>query len=314
MGAILNTTFPIYGAIAIGFAMVRFGAARGSDMQALGGFVMNVALPALLFVSLASRDFSQIFHPGYVLAMCLGGLATMALVFLWFTLTGVDPARRALAVMGCTCPNSAQIGYPILLLALPDIAGVVLALNFLVESLILIPLCLFLVDAARGAPETGPLHRIAAILLGLLRRPMIIALLAGLAVSLSGVALPDAIQRLATMLGSSAAAVSLIAIGGGLVGLPMRGNRALAAQIAAGKLLLHPAIVTLAAVVLSLLGLTTLSGDFFTAAVLSAAMPMFGIYVMLAQEQGLGGAASIAMLTATTGGFFTLSVLLGLLT
>ncbi len=314
MTAILGITFPIYATIAIGYGLVRFAGFRDRDMRVLGTYVMNVALPALLFSTLAGRDFAQIFHPGYVLCFLAGGLATIALAYLWFTLTAIDPARRALAVMGSSCPNSGFVGYPIILLALPQSAGIVLALNLLVESLVLIPICLVLIDAARGPAQTGWARRIGGIFLGVLRRPLMIGLLAGLIVSLTGATVPAALHSLVSMLAASAAALSLIAIGGALVGLPLRGNRALAAQIAAGKLLLHPALVALAALILPALGLVALPADLHAAVILSAAMPMFGIYVVLAQEQGLQGAASIAMLAATSGGFFTISALLALLT
>ena len=48
--------------------------------------------------------------------------------------------------------------------------------------------------------------------------------------------------------------------------------------------------------------------------ILSAAMPIFGIYTVLAQKHHLEGAASLAMLGATTGAFVTLNILLFVLT
>ena len=53
-----------------------------------------------------------------------------------------------------------------------------------------------------------------------------------------------------------------------------------------------------------------LSPDMSTAFILSAAMPMFGIYALFAQEHGQEGMASIAQLVATAGSFATLSGLL----
>jgi len=50
------------------------------------------------------------------------------------------------------------------------------------------------------------------------------------------------------------------------------------------------------------------------ALILSAAMPMFGIYTVMAQDYGHEGLASIALLGATAASFFTLSGLLILLT
>jgi len=218
------------------------------------------------------------------------------------------------AVLGTACPNSGVIGYPVMLLAFPDIAGVVLALNFLVENVILIPICLILMDMARGGAPVALHRRVGAILWGLLRRPMVIGLLLGLAVSLLRLPIPGPADRLLEMLAASASALALVVIGGSLVGIELRGNRLRAVQVAGAKLLVHPAMVALAALALPALGLAALPPDLHAAVILSAAVPMFGIYPVLAQQLGLEGPASIAMIVAVTGAFFTLSGLLVWLT
>lgn len=309
MGAILAITFPIYAAIALGYVVVRMGWFSAGDMRTLGKYVLNIALPSLLFNAVASRDLGDVLHPGYMAVFLLGGLATILLAYLWFSMTAPDATRRAVAVMGSACPNSGFIGFPVMLLVFPDIAGVVLALNFLVENVILIPICLILMDLSRGKGHTSVTRQILMILWGVAKRPMVIGLALGILVSLSGVALPDPATRLFKMLAASASALSLVVIGGSLVGLPTKGNRALALQISAGKLLLHPAMVALALVALAAVGVT-LPADMAVAVVLSAAMPMFGIYSVLAQEHGLEGLASIAMLVATSAAFVTLSAFL----
>ncbi|MDU9004168.1 AEC family transporter [Sedimentitalea todarodis] len=172
----------------------------------MGNSVLHIAMPALLFRALATRDFAQEFQQGYVLAYLGGGLSVIVVAYLWFTLKDIDPVRRALAVMGRSCSNSGFVGYPIMLLAFPDVAGIVLALNMLVKNIPLNPLCLVLIDFVHR--QTGECHG------------------ARLGVSLS------------------------------------------------------------------------------------TAMPMFGLYVVFAQEQGLEGAAPIAMLVATSGGFLLLNALM----
>jgi predicted permease len=205
------------------------------------------------------------------------------------------------------------VGYPVMLLVLPDIAGPVLAMNFMVENFLIIPLGLIFLELSR--PRAG--RGVAAIVLGIFRevatRPFVVGLLLGLAVSLSGLALPEAVTRFTTLLAGAASAVALVVIGGTLHGLPLAGNRLLAGQIALGKLVLHPAMVALAAAALPALGLAPLSAEMRTAAILSAAIPMISIYVVLAQPYGHGGVASLALLFATAGAFVTLSVLLALL-
>ena len=93
----------------------------------------------------------------------------------------------------------------------------------------------------------------------------------------------------------------------------LQGNRLLASAIAAGKLVLHPAMVALAVLAMPLAGFAPLPDDLRIAAILSAAIPMFGVYVVLSQPYGHGGIASLALLLATAGSFVTLTALLALL-
>jgi malonate transporter len=72
-------------------------------------------------------------------------------------LLGQDRMTAAFSAMGMSCPNSGFVGYPIMLLTFPSIAGTVLALNMFVEK------CLHhsgAADACRtrqGAAEGHPL-------------------------------------------------------------------------------------------------------------------------------------------------------------
>lgn len=314
MGAILTITFPIFALIGIGYGAVRAGLFAASDMKTLGKYVLNIALPALLFNTVATRDLNEVLNLGYVVVFALAGLLTIGVTYLWFTLQGTGPARRAIAVMGSTCPNSGFVGYPVMLLVFPDLAGVVLALNMVVENFLLIPLCLIFLEASRDRQGKSLLRIAGGIILGVLRRPMVIGLMLGLLVMLSGLPVPPMITRLMEVLATSSSAIALFVIGGSLVGLPIVGQRSLAAQIVAGKLLVSPAMAGLVLLTLPLIGLPLLSGDMAVAVVLSMAMPMFGIYTLLAQDYGHEGIASIALLGATAGAFFTLSALLAILT
>ncbi len=310
MTSILAITFPIYAAIALGYLVVKKGWFEKAEMRTLGKYVLNIALPMLLFNAVASRDLGEVIRPGYIAVFALGGLATIVVSYVLLTLRGATPERRALGVMGSSCPNSGFVGFPILLLTLPDLAPVVLALNFLVENLLLVPVCMLLMEIASGK-ASGPLWRKAGgLILDVLRTPFLIGLLLGVLVSLSGVSLPEPVTRLSGLLAASASALSLVVIGGSLVDLPVHGNKGLATHITLQKLILHPALVALTALALTGAGLVYLDGDMLKAVILSAAMPMFGIYVVLAQKQGLEGAASLAMLFATSGAFVTLSLLL----
>lgn len=313
MIAVFEITLPIYAAIAIGYLSVWKGWFDGQDMRSLGSFVFKLALPALIFTSVATQDPRTVFQPGYVLAYGLGGLATITASFIWFRAVGSEPERSALGVMGCTCPNSGFIGYPIMLLAFPDVAGTVLALNVLVEQILLIPICLLLLEATEGSNGQGLGRRLCGILWNLLKIPTVIAMLAGLAVSMLGIPLAEPVVRIPDMFLAAAGAVSLVVIGGSLVGLPMQGNWNLAAQVTVGKLILHPAMTALVALLIVATGLAPLKPELFAAVILSSAIPMFTSYTVFAQQRGLQGAASLASLAGTMGAFVTLNLLLWIL-
>ncbi len=312
---ILAITGPIYLCIALGFAAVRWRVFTPADMRVLGKFVIQFALPALLFNALASRPIGELMQPAYLLAFGVGSVAWL-LVSLW---TARKLQRRGLTesaymTMGMTCSNSTYIGYPVVLLAIGPLAGVALAMNLLVENLIKLPLLMTLADVgASGAARASWKHALRQTLSRLVRNPMIVAIVLGFGVALLGWQLPAVVSRTVNLFGAASGGLALFIIGGTLVGLQVRGLRRQVAQIAAGKLLLHPAAVWAAVALLPLLGLPALSGELRVAAVLSAAMPMLGIYPLLAQRHGHEGFTAAALLATTVGSFFSLSAILWLM-
>ena len=310
---ILSVTGPIYIVIFLGWATTRTGLFTKADMRVLGKFVINLALPALLFSALAQHRLGPTLNGGYLLAYALGSLTVLGVGLLWARrFAGMSATTGTIYAMGMTCSNSGFVGYPILLLTLPSVAGISLALNMIVENALMIPLLLVL--AERGRSEPGPWHRVAAqALTRLAGNPLIIALVAGLAVSASGLELVEPLARTVKLLAMSSGAISLFVIGGTLACVPLRGMGKRVTPIALGKLVLHPLAVFAAIQLLPLFGLLALDGPLRTAAVLMAAMPTMGIYPILAQAYRHEDLSATALLMTTAAAFFTLSGVLFLL-
>ena len=156
---ILAISSPIYITIFIGFMATRMGLFARAEMRVFGKFVVNLALPALLFNALAQRKIGDILNVGYLLAYLAGSLAVLGLGYFWSRrMTRLNPATSTFYAMGMSCSNSGFIGYPILLLTLAPVAGVALALNMIVENVVMIPLLLALAGRGRGQP--GRWHRV----------------------------------------------------------------------------------------------------------------------------------------------------------
>lgn len=307
---ILSITAPVFIMIAIGYAAVHSGMFDAAAMRILGSYVVVLALPALVFRAISQRPIGEVANWSYMAAYLFGSLAVLAGGYFYARrIQKAETTTAAFSAMGMVCSNSGFIGYPILLLTLPSIAGVGLALNMMVENIVLIPLLLAIAEAGQGGhlPAGKMLARTAR---GLARNPIIIGLVAGLAVSLTGLNIPGPIMKPIDMLAASSAAVSLLVIGGTLAGVQMRGLSGEIAPTVAGKLIFHPLAVLAATAALPFVGLAPLSPDMQAAAVILAAVPMMGIYPILAQRFGRERTSVVAMLMATVLSFFSLSVVL----
>lgn len=305
---ILSITCPIYLAILAGYIAVHRGMFEKGDMRLFGKFVLNIALPALLFNALAQRAIADIINPGYLMAYMAGSLLVLGGAYAanryW---VNVPPTRSALLAMGMSCSNSGYVGFPIVALVMAPVAGLALSLNVIVENVIVIPIALAMAESGRqsgGRWQTVVLQALRT----LARNPLVLSVAAGLVFSVLGWHLPSPLARTVELFGKACAGLSLFVIGGTLVGLPLAGLGLQSVPVVAGKLLAHPLAVLLAVSLLPLVGMAPLDPHLRAAAMLMAAMPMMGIYPMLAQQYGEADRSAATLLVCTVASFFTLSV------
>src|SRR5262245_17381631 len=81
MADLLSITLPIFLLIALGFAAVRGRLVPAELVPALGFFVLNLALPALVLHALLGQDLSQTFNWNYIIAYAGGSLLIFAIMF-----------------------------------------------------------------------------------------------------------------------------------------------------------------------------------------------------------------------------------------
>jgi predicted permease len=313
MSEIFAIISPIYLAILLGYAATRMGLFSKADTRVFGKFVINFALPALIFNAVAQRPIAEVLNGSYMAAYLGGSLLMLAAgYFCARRLGGLNRTLSTFAAMGVSCSNSGYIGLPILLMTMPAVASVALAMNVIIENVIVIPLLLMMAESGRqgsGPPGRVFLQTVARVA----RMPLVMGLVAGLAVSLLGWTLPPPVARTVTLFAQASGALSLFVIGGTLVGLPLHGLGAATVPVALGKLVGHPLAVLLAASALSWLGLAPVDSALLEAGILMAAVPMLGIYPILAQAYGLAERSAAALLVTTASSFLTLSAALWLL-
>jgi malonate transporter len=300
---VLALTGPIFLVIAAGYVATRARLFERAEMRVFGKYVINIALPALLFNALSQRSVAEVLEPVFVAAYAIGGVASMLIGIVWARrFAHKSVSAGAIVGMGMSCPNSGFIGFPLVAqLFGAATAGVCLALAMVVENFILLPLALAIADSEADDVQSAITQSLKA----LARNPMIYGIAIGFLFSLAGWHLPEPLAKAVNLFAASTGAISLFVIGGSLVNIHAHGMRRDVTAIAIGKLLVHPLLVLLLVMLLP-----PMRRELQVAVVLMAAVPMLGIYPILAQKHGHDAMAAGAQLGTTVAAFFTLSALL----
>ena len=311
MLSILALTTPIYLLIGAGYAATRSGLFARTDMRVMGKYAIHLALPAVLFNALSQRQLGEIINPVFLAAYAGGSLLAMGAGLWWARRAqGLAPSASAMVGLGMCSSNSGFIGFPLAAQVVgPSTAAIALALAMLVENLLVIPLGLALAESGAGQGDASRAQRLRAAFLQslrtLARNPIIHGLVLGLFFSVTGLRLPEPVARAVSLFAGSCTALSLFVIGGSLVGTSIGSLWKPVSVVAAGKLLLHPL-----AVLGLLMVLPPFARDLQVAAVLFAAVPIMGIYTILAQRHGHEGLAAASQMVATVTSFVTLPIVL----
>lgn len=305
MLAILAITTPIFLLISVGYVARWSGVIEREQMQGVGVFVMYCALPALVIRALTQHPLEEILQFNYLVAYGFGSLAVFGGGLLLNLKFRQQPLNvGAMQALGMAAANSGFIGYPLAAMVIGSPAAVLLALNMVIETLIIIPTALILgeISTQKDASVRTIAKRTA---LNLAKNPVLVGLFVGIFLAITGLRIPAPLFKAIDMLANASGPAALFVIGGALFGLQVKGMKRDVGQVVIGKLIIHPLVIFIAFYFMP--GIDPL---YIIGAVLFAASPMISIYPLLGQRYALGGISATAMLVATVASFFTLSLLI----
>ncbi|MDP3535765.1 MAG: AEC family transporter [Halomonas sp.] len=309
MLAILSITTPIFLLIGLGYLARWSGIIQREQMQGVGIFVLYCALPALVIRALTQQSLEEIFQLNYLIAYGLGSIVVFGGGVLLCLKRQRQPLNAsAMQALGMAAANSGFVGYPVAAMVIGSPAAVLLALNMMVENLIIIPAALILAEMGnqQGSSVWKTVKHTA---LSLIKNPMLLGLLTGITLAVTGISIPEPLFKAIDMLATAAGPAALFVIGGALFGLQVKGMAQDVSQIVIGKLLIHPLAICIAVLLIP-----DINSLYMAGALLFAAAPMISIYPLFGQRYGLGGVSAAAMLVATVASFFTLSLIIWLMT
>lgn len=307
MLAIVSITTPIFLLIAIGYAAVRWRILPHEAIPGLGRFVLYLAMPGLIIHTLSSMKISQVIDLNFILSYGIGSLLMLGLaLFLSTKVFKDEPVLGSLKAMGVSMSNTPYFGFPVLLQVVNSSAGQAFSMALLVETIVIIPLCMALLEFNNSRSSGMPLGSIFMRLhKRMLRNPLLIAIITGMLISALNITLPDPVNITLKMLGGSSATIALFVIGASLVGSPLKGNVGSITPILLGKLVVHPLMVALLIWLLP-----PFDPQLQLAAILLAAMPMMSIYPIFGSQYGYRNFTASTLMLTTICAFFSISAIL----
>jgi hypothetical protein len=299
MTAIAQDVLPIFILILFGFLLVRSKILSAEIGDALGDFVFKVAVPMLLFRTIANADFHGAspfrlwisYFAGVFVAWTIGHLIATRLV-------RRDRREGVLAGVSSAFANNVFIGLPLVERTVGSEGIVAMSILLAIHLPLMMIIGTVLMERAEQKTGGRPSHGILAVSrqvgLNLLRNPLVIGLIAGMVVQLVGGPLPKMMDGLVGQIAGTAAPLALISLGMTLNKYGMLGNMRIAGTISAVKLVVMPAAVWLTS---HLLGL---SPQWTAALVLTSSVPTGINAWLIASRFGIGQGLAASVITLST--------------
>ena len=296
-------TIPFFALIGLGYWAGRTRFFNEEATAYLTKFVFYFALSALIFRFSSNLSLSEIWNANLVAGYLL---ATSVLYLVVLTVARARKQDLATAAVEAQCATMGNVGFlgiPMLTLLLGSAAIGPIVMAVSIDLAVFSSLIVILITASREGHVNLATFRMVGV--GLLKNPMVMAIVAGLLWSALQLPIPTPVSEFLDLLAAAATPGALFAIGASLASKAAE-RLQIATWLSFCKLLLHPALVAIALLIL-------FPVDDYTAAVVisAAALPVAGNVYILAQHYGVAPhRASAAIFISTVFSIVTVSVII----
>jgi malonate transporter len=250
---ILGSTVPVFFVIALGYLAGWTRKIDNHRVSELNALVMDFALPASLFVAMVQTPRSLLLQQGQLMVvLALSMLVIYGLhFFLQTRLFELDSREAAVGSLTSGLPNFASAGLPLIGSVFGTANTVSVGISIAVGSIVMSPLTLVILEAGdETAREVTALRRIIGAIGKSILKPVVIAPIIGMALTLCDVEVPHLLDASLTLIGGGAGGVALFLTGLILSAQPFELNR----NVAAGTVLknvVHPLLAAALVVALA---------------------------------------------------------------
>ena len=211
----LNATLPVFALMVLGWVLKRARFLNDEFIRVANRLVFNVALPCMLFLDIAGMDPSQLLDGRFV---AYGFVVTLLSILGIWALTRLflkDRTQVGAFVQGAYRSSAAILGAALITNIYVDAGYAPLMILASVPLYNVFAVLILVLEAGGGGKLDGARVKRAA--LNVCKNPIILGILAGMPFALLGIPIPAMASKCASMLGSLATPLALLAIGAGFV-------------------------------------------------------------------------------------------------
>ena len=304
---ILLKTLPFFALIGVGYLAGRWRFFGAEATAALTKFVFYFALSAMLFRFAANLSLGEVFEWSFVFAYLSGCVTVYALATAVSYWRGLSVEEAAIEAQCAVIGNVGFLGVPMLVLLLGEAAAGPVLLVLAIDLIVFSSAITLIITGYREGRMSLAIVRILGV--GLLKNPMIVSIVLGLLWGATGWVVPAPVNDFLGTLGAAATPGALFAIGASLAGRSAERLR-VAGWLAFAKLVLHPAAVAVAALLI-------FPVEPYAAGVMiaAAALPVAGNVYILAAHYGVAPQrVSTAILLSTAASVLTVTAVIAMVT
>lgn len=245
----LGAVAPLFALMAAGFIVKRAKLLDEHSCAKLNRLITYLFLPALLFCNIYGSDWSTAVNPLVLSYLALS--IALSVAALWRIVPCLEPenCKRGVIIQGIFRSNAAIFGVPIAASLLGEGSLGLVAMLISVTVVLYNCAAVFVLERFNGKSTS-----MKKILLGVIRNPLILSILAAIALKLIGLRLPEILFSPLNSLGSVTSPLGFVLLGASFSFQSAKEHRRTLALTVASRLILVPLVFLIPAYLLGIRG------------------------------------------------------------
>jgi len=212
MLSIIELLLPIFALILAGFICRRRNVLGPQAASELNRFVVWLALPALLFNTMAHASWQQLDQPAFIATFSISCVVAYVVILVMRMAGGLHVADASIDAIAAAYPNTGYIGFPLCLIVFGAGSLAPTTIATILVACVLFAIAIVMIEVGLQT-ERAP-HKLGLkVLKSLAKNPLIVSPVVGALVAASHWPVPPAVDSFMKLLSNAASPCALVSLG-----------------------------------------------------------------------------------------------------